>query len=76
MPVGASYVMPSVDKLTDAMSEALVDCSKVKTRASLRSKARDFALDYDWNTVVKNYWTPLIKRLHKELTPRVYKLSA
>lgn len=76
MPIGGSYVMPSVDHLAGAMFEALVDCKPgSKTRKALRAQARAFALDYDWPHVIDTYWRPILERLHRELTPRTYRIA-
>lgn len=76
MPVGASYVMPSVSGIYDAMGEAIRDCKDPTTRELLRAKARAFAMDYDWGRVIAQYWRPIIKRLHRELTPRLYTIPS
>lgn len=38
----------------------------------LRAKAREFALPYDWQTLVDNNWAPLIRRLWSEIQPRIW----
>lgn len=38
----------------------------------LRVAARNFALPYDWQTLVDNNWAPLIRRLWEEIKPRVW----
>lgn len=38
----------------------------------LRVKAREFALPYDWQTLVDNNWAPLIRRLWSEIQPRIW----
>jgi glycosyltransferase involved in cell wall biosynthesis len=71
MPIGGCYVMPSVDALTRAMLQA-----HEAGRAPFVQPARTFALDYDWGKIIADYWRPLIQRLHRELTPRVYQPAA
>jgi glycosyltransferase involved in cell wall biosynthesis len=73
VPLGAAYVMPSVQGITDAMLEA--------TRLSAagqkhyREEARAFGVQYDWPTVVDRYWKPIMRRLHREIVPRTYRLQ-
>jgi glycosyltransferase involved in cell wall biosynthesis len=40
--------------------------------SNLRDKAREFALPYDWQTLVDTNWKPFIQRLWKEVQPRVW----
>ncbi len=70
MPIGGCYVMPNVDALTSAMLEA-----HHVGRGPFIDQARAFALPYDWGNVVSQYWAPLIQRLSRELTPRVYRYA-
>lgn len=40
--------------------------------SDLRKAAREFALPYDWQTLVDNNWKPLFERLWSEIKPRIW----
>jgi len=42
------------------------------TYKNLRAAARQFALPYDWQTLVDTYWVPFIQRMWDETRPRVW----
>ena len=43
-----------------------------KPYSELRAKAREFAIPYDWQTLVDQNWKPYIQRLWGEVKPRVW----
>lgn len=40
--------------------------------ATLRERAREFAIPYDWQTLVDQNWKPLMERVWSEVQPRIW----
>jgi len=83
--VGAGLVVPYSDYVilntpgtryalcdTEKMAEALTKIYNAD-REKLAKKARVFALRYDWNTVVEQYYKPFLSECESELHPLIAK---
>lgn len=67
---GSFYRCPSVDGVEHAMREAY----EARGDGGLRAKAREFALQYDADRVMDEFWTPVLTELDR--THRVVRLPA
>lgn len=56
---GGRRFIASKVKAVDAL-ESAYRCANNKF---IRNKAREFALDYDWDEIVKNYWLPFLFKI-------------
>jgi glycosyltransferase involved in cell wall biosynthesis len=65
---GTRYALADIDK----MAEALTKIHNVD-REKLARKARAFALRYDWNNIVEQYWKPFLSKCEEELRPLITK---
>ena len=64
---GAFFMAPFVGDIIAALENAYDEA------AGLRARAREFALGYDADTVMRDYWTPVIEELGRprEVAPLV-----
>lgn len=60
-------VIPSVDDLTSLLKIAYQKQGDEK----LRNKARDFAMKYDADTVMTQYWIPVLQQIEDQINPKV-----
>jgi glycosyltransferase involved in cell wall biosynthesis len=65
---GVRRPLANIDKMAEALSKIMNS-----DRAKLASKARAFALRYDWNKVIQDYWVPFLKSCEEELHPLLTK---
>ena len=83
--VGAGLVVPYSDYVilntpgtryalsdTEKMAEALTKIYNTD-RERLAKKARAFALRYDWNNIIEQYWKPFLCKCEEELKPLITK---
>jgi glycosyltransferase involved in cell wall biosynthesis len=63
----AFWKRPDVDGIVDALEKAYVS----RGDQEIRDRARAFALDYDVNHVMAEYWIPALERIHapREVQP-------
>lgn len=54
---GAFYMCPSINEIYQAMEMAY------EARGTMRAQARSFALGYDADVVMRDYWTPVLAEL-------------
>ncbi len=57
----AFWMKPDVDQIIEALEEALEN----RGNDQLRMQAREFALQYDADSVMENYWIPALEQIHK-----------
>jgi len=61
---GTRYATADIDKMAEALTKIYnADSEKLARRA------RAFALRYDWNRVIQNYWQPFLEDCEVELKP-------
>ena len=63
---GTRFALPSIDHMAECLAKV---CNG--NREKQAKKARTFALRYDWNIIMDQYWTPFIKECEEELYPLV-----
>jgi glycosyltransferase involved in cell wall biosynthesis len=61
-PLGSFQVLPDIEDIADKLEEAY-QCDK-ETKAK---EAREFAMQYDYDDIVEQYWTPILKQIEEEL---------
>jgi glycosyltransferase involved in cell wall biosynthesis len=65
---GVRRPLANIDKMADALTKIMN-----ANREKLRDKARAFALRYDWDKVIKDYWLPFLRVCEEELHPLLTK---
>lgn len=60
---GAFWKRPDVEQIVGALDEAYADDEL--GRVARRVKAREFALQYDADKVLDEYWVPVLEQIHK-----------
>ena len=63
-PLGSFMFTPDLGDL----NEALLAAHEAKGDPKLALNARDFAMEYSWDRVLRQYWGSVIDRLAEELT--------
>jgi len=61
---GTRYALADIEKMAEALTK-IYNANRVK----LARKARAFALRYDWNNIIDNYWKPFLSRCESKLKP-------
>ncbi len=61
---GTRYPIADLDKAADALT-AIMNADREK----LARKARAFALRYDWQNIVNDYWKPFLEECEEQLYP-------
>ena len=57
----AFWLKPDVDQIIDALEKAYA----ARGDLDLRAKAREFALHYDADKVMEDYWVPALEQIHR-----------
>ncbi len=57
----AFWLKPDVDQIVGALEDAYT----VRNNLELRKQAREFALQYDADRVMEEYWVPVLDRIHQ-----------
>lgn len=65
---GTRYYLANIDGMAEALTK-IYNADKEK----LARKARAFALRYDWNNIVEQYWIPFLEKCEEELRPLITK---
>jgi glycosyltransferase involved in cell wall biosynthesis len=65
---GTRYQLANVDKIAEALTKIMN-----ADREKLAKKARTFALRYDWNNIIEQYWKPFLAECEPELHPLITK---
>ena len=63
-PMESFTFLPSISSITDCLLDAYENRGNKKHRTA----ARDFAMEYDWNSILPKYWGPIIASLDQELS--------
>lgn len=61
---GTRYALPDIDKMAEALTKIYN-----ADREKLGKKARTFAMRYDWNNIIEQYWKPFLAECEPELHP-------
>lgn len=67
MPLRSWQAIANVGAIVDALEEAYK-----ADRNIIGRRAREHALNYDWDYLATTGWKPLVERLASEITPRTY----
>jgi glycosyltransferase involved in cell wall biosynthesis len=65
---GTRYALCDIEKMAEALTKIYN-----ADREKMAKKARAFALRYDWDRVMSNYWQPFLEECSEELHPLVTK---
>jgi glycosyltransferase involved in cell wall biosynthesis len=65
LPIGAWAILPNVDQITAALFEA----HEKRGDPVMAQEAREFALQFDVDTVIRDFWLPKIAGLESEIKP-------
>jgi len=68
-PLGSFLYIPSVDSITDSLLSAYENAGDERGRRI----ARDFAMEYEWKTILSKYWGPIISSLDQEISVKTQK---
>lgn len=60
-PMEAFWLQPDVDQIVKALEQAYEHRGDLE----LRAQAREFALQYDVDRVMEDYWVPVLDQIHK-----------
>ena len=69
---GSWWMSPSVESILDALRQSYA----AQGDRDLSRQARDFAIDYDADTVFGNYWRPILADLEQMITPSADPIAA
>jgi len=65
---GTRYALPDIEKMAEALTKIYNS-----DREKLGKKARNFAMRYDWNNIIEQYWKPFLAECEPELHPLITK---
>lgn len=63
-PLNGRCVIPDENDIAKALEDAYFNREK---RLKFGTESRNFALQYDWDKIIKEYWLPFLKRKEEEL---------
>jgi len=66
-PINACTALPDVYSIKDAIEDAY---NHPKKCIKFGSKARSFAMDYDWDRVIEKHWLPVLQDIKEGLAPK------